>query len=307
MVHAVSSTNLIRQHRLELSKAFERDGSCDARRKALSILNDYLDYLERELSDDNASIDVSQVQEMLLEVSCIVRSGCSKIQAEHYGRILQRLIGIYAKGLNHAQKDAFSITAADYAEVIEAISVKYPGYDYSEAVGQLVLYMNRLFELRKGSWKTVYEHILSMPDSIQAIQLLKQDHFEEIRVWAEEGVHNLFALRKDLFKRMDELERESEQVDELIEDLERSRDSEQPFERASNVISFQGRLFDKEIAGLRQDRAALAGEILGQEHLIQLIEENIAEFEDKLNQARRAFFVRLVYDAESGAGMAEAV
>ena len=106
MIHLNRSLTLIHKHRLDLSEAFAGDSFCFVPDKALQILHDYLDYLENELSNQNITINISQVQEMLLEVSCIIRSGSFSIHSTVYGGMLRRLIDIYARGFTHREKDA---------------------------------------------------------------------------------------------------------------------------------------------------------------------------------------------------------
>ncbi|MEJ1298205.1 MAG: hypothetical protein RPU64_06965 [Candidatus Sedimenticola sp. (ex Thyasira tokunagai)] len=299
MMHAPDSLNLIQKHRIELSKAFARNGSCVTPQKSRQILADYLAYLERELSVENVLINVGQVQEMLLEVSCIIRSGRANIAPQEYRIILKRLTAIYAEGfIAHGTKDAFSITAVDYADVIEAISGAFPDFDYSEAVGQLLYYMNRLFTLRKSGWMTVYEHIISMPDSIKAIQLLKEEYFLEIQKWAEEGVDNLFQIRKDLAQRMDTLDQEVAEIGikiKRIEDRLESRRYSSKSRRGAVIFDLAAEREKKEINLLIDERDQRRDESEGKEQIIELIESNIREFEIKLKETRRAYFVRLVY------------
>ncbi len=46
-------------------------------------------------------------------------------------------------------------------------------------MGQLLAYMEQLFANRKSDWKTIYEHIISMPESVEAKRLIKAARFEE--------------------------------------------------------------------------------------------------------------------------------
>lgn len=303
MIGAERSLSVIRAHRLELSKAFAEGGPCLLPDKASQILEDYIDYLEQELVAPNDDLNLGQVQEMLLEVSCIVRSGNKDIHPDQYGRFLERLTGIYAQGFSTEEKERFSATAPDYAEVIEAISRELPGYDYREAVGQLLYYLNHLYRSRKSSWITVYQHILSMPDSIAAIQTLKEAYFRGIQQWVEEGVQNLFHIGRDLQQRVNELNQKTAGLTRLIEQQRDLLDRERrcpEFTFAGNITSLDQERRKREIAELLDRREQTLRERSSKEQIAELIECNIREFETALKEARRAYFVQLVYRDQPG-------
>ncbi len=302
MVHKSGSAVQIQQHRRLLTKAFAEGNSCLFPNRVVRVLDDYLDYLELELSNHHSVIKISQVQEMLLEISCIIRSGKTTVDAAVYARVLKRLTRIYAQGLSQRKKDAFSLTAGDYAEVIEVISAELPGYDYREVVGQLLNYMNHLYRLKKTGWITVYEHIRSMPHSIEALQVLKEARFLEIQKWVEEGVHNLFGIQSDIQKRIDQLEHEAADLQNVVEheqhqlaiELKRGKVSAD-----SKVASLYQERKRREITALCEKRDQIISERRGEEQIIQLIESNIHEFEFKLKEARRNYLVRLVHSSSS--------
>lgn len=282
---------LIRQHRQDLRGSSRQECARLPIEKSKRILLDYVDYLEQELSSNNQSIDIGSTQETLLELSCIIRSGRARITSREYSGILRRLVGIYADGFADGQSDAFVITAADYAEVIEAISRAQPGNDYSEAVGQLLYYMGRLFSSRKGSWKTVYEHLLSMPDSIESVQMLKSGYFLEIQRWAEAGAGNLFSIRRDLNQRIATLEDELAEFDWCAgKEVKAAQTGVR-----GKVVSLEARRRQKEIDTILEQKERLEDEKRHKQALRNLVDSNIAEFETKLKQTRRAYFVRLVY------------
>jgi len=298
MISKYGSAVQIQQHRRELTKAFAEGNSCFFPNRVVRVLNDYLDYLEFELSNHHSLIKISQVQEMLLEISCIIRSGKTTVDAAVYPHILERLTGIYAQGLSQRKKDAFSLTAGDYAEVIEVISAEFPNYDYREVVAQLLNYMNHLYRLKKTGWITVYEHIRSMPNSIEALQVLKEARFLEIQKWVEEGVHNLFGIQSDIRKRIGQIERKAAGIKNAVEHEQQQLAFELKRGKVlanSKVASLYRERKRREISVLCDRRDQLMSEKRAEEQIIQLIESNIREFESKLKEARRYYLVRLVH------------
>lgn len=298
---AVTSSDSGREFRPELFRVYAGRPSNLAADESRQVLNGYLGYLERELTSHNFSADIGKIQEMLLEVSQFIHSGNARVGGEVYQCVLRRLTGIYAEGFALAGENAYTRTAPDYADVIESISRVYPIYDYSEIVGQLVHYMNHLFELRKKSWKTVYQHILDMPDSIEAIKMLKNEHFFEVQRWADEGVGNLFHIQDDIAQRVRRLDQEISDTGRWIATQNRLMGARQRYLAelgASNLVDLKVRRMAEEIALLRHDRDRLIRERKGKMHIAELIESNIREFEAKLKETRRSFSIRLVYVAD---------
>jgi hypothetical protein len=214
-----------------------------------------------------------------------------------YRTILERLIGIYARGFENRTQEIYATTAADYAEVIETISREFPAYDYSEAVGQLLCYMTRLFRRRKSSWKEVYEHILSIPDSIEAKQLLNRAFFMEIQEWAEAGVENLFAIRRDLYRKIGDLGEQAKRVEREIEALDPPPGTKDTGRRPKfdNKIVDLRRIRRKRLIGpLERELREILDQKASEENIAGLIESDIREFEEKLRATRRAYFIRSV-------------
>ncbi|MEA3275896.1 MAG: hypothetical protein U9Q81_11510 [Pseudomonadota bacterium] len=296
MLNPDTSISHITQHRVTLSRLTANGVSSLAPDHSRQVLQTYLDYFGAQLSRNSASRDIGLLQEMLLEVAHIVRSGTADILTDDYENILERLVAIYARGLNQRGQNAFMITAADYADVIEAISQEYPAYDYSEAVGQLLWYMSRLFGRRKSSWKTVYEHILSMPDSVAAKQLLMQAYFLEINEWVESGVDNLFEIRSDLYAKKAALLKEETTISREIEKMEQALKARQGkgTARDRNVVDLGEKRKERTIETLRREMQEIISEKEGKETMIAMIESDIRQFEDKLKEAKRAYFIRLV-------------
>ena len=89
----------LQQRRREVCKALSDEGLPLAPEKTRKILSIYLDYLERELRVEDSLANISQIQEMLLEISLIVRSGNARMRLADCRSILLRLTGIYAEGV----------------------------------------------------------------------------------------------------------------------------------------------------------------------------------------------------------------
>ena len=261
------------------------------------ILETRLDQLGAQLSGPDAAADAGRISRMLLALSEDIRSGSPLFTSNDYRWVLTRLTEIYAQGFGQLKRDAFANSAADYAHVIETISREYPGHDYSEAIGQLFCYMSRLFRTRKNGWKAVYEHILSIPDSVEAKQLLNRAFFVEIQEWAEAGVENLFSIRKDLYEKIAEIGTKIEALDRQIEQLEREQtpvNQKSPSAAASNVVNLAAARKERHILQLEQKRRKLVVDKEDEEVIVGLIESDIREFEDKLRATRRAYFIRSV-------------
>ena len=290
----------VHSHRLALLQAFDDGGRDMTSDRSLQIFNEYLNCLERELSGSHGATDIGKVQEMLLEFSQFVRSGKASVLPHEYGQLLSRLSGIYSRGLSENFKSPFCRTAADYADVVEAISRENASYDYSEIVGQLLYFMGQLFESRRGNWIVIYEHLESMSDSIRVIQMLKLEYLLEIQRWADEGVANLFQIKKDLQRKIALLD---EAADGVLSDI-----AERPQEMASCKTRWLdrcgGKVLNMDVWILKSEIDALRGKVkkLNRERdsslaIKDLIDVNILEFEGKLREVRRKYHIRLVHDA----------
>ena len=296
-----SATNItqaaIRKRRMELIGDIPVTGICPPPVRLQQIINDYLDYLEKRLSQEANFTDIGQVQEMLLELSYCIRLNNRQINLEEYSAILERLSDIYARGMGQNKRTIFSVTAADYADLIEAISFRHPTYDYSEMIAQLLFYMNQLFEQRKGNWITIYDHLQSMTDSIESLQSLKKRHFQKIQQWVEEGVENLFQIREDFYGRIEQLNNEANALDQKINegkdnissDIARFKADEE-----NTVISLEMKRREKEIRMLANRMNEIVNERDGEGKIHDLIEENIKEFEDILTNTKRLICIELI-------------
>ena len=248
------------------------------------------------LSQPDAAIDSSKIEDMLLMLSADIRSRSSELESVDYRWIVERLTRIYARGFGQRSGEVFTTTADSYAHLIETISRAYPGYDYSEAVGQLFCYMSRLFRTRKIGWKAVYEHILSIPDAVEAKQALNRAFFVEIQEWAEAGVENLFSIRRDLHEKVDSIETKIRMLDRRIEAVAGGRVpvGDNRKKQGSNVIDLAQARRKRIVEALLRKRRRLVDEKSEEETIAALIESDIREFEEKLRNTRRAYFIRSV-------------
>jgi len=262
------------------------------------LIGERVNRLGTQLSRPDAVIGSGEIEDTLLLLSAEIRCGRSELASSDYRWIIERVTDIYAQGFGQGAGDVFTTTADSYANLIETISRAYPGYDYSEAVGQLFCYMSRLFRTRKTGWKAVYEHILSIPDAVEAKQLLNRAYFAEIQEWAEAGVENLFAIRKDLYEKIDRIEVKIGGLDRRIEKIAGPRDDLPAEARSappgSNIVDLTQARRKRLIETLRLKRRRLADVRENEETILGLIESDIQEFENKLRATRRAYFIRPV-------------
>jgi len=293
--HTLDTTQ-IRAHRIALTaRCFgnnETASDCSCQ-----LLDDHLSFLELAISEDSRLDNVGQIQEMLLELSLIIRSRALTISEQGHRRMLDRLTGIYAQGLSQRSDNAFLLTASDYADVVEAIGACLPRYDYSTVIGQLLFYMTQLYLTRKGSWMTIYEHLTTLPDAIEGIVPLKQECFAEIRRWTEEGVANLFQIQRDLQARQTYLQTKSRRLQKKIDWLHNGccpdLELDHPF-IGHKVTRLDQYKIVNQIRTLRQQQEQVQAEIAGKQETAQLIESNIREFEGKLQSAHRTYLVQAV-------------
>jgi len=251
-----------------------------------------------QLAQPDEAIDAALVRQMLLELCASLRSESAVAQGSDYHWALRGLTQIYAQGLGPKAREPITATAAAYAEVIETITREYPAQDYSEAVGQLFRYMNRLFRKKQSGWKAIYEHILSIPDSVEAKQVLNRAFFFEIQEWADAGVDNLFAIRADLCHKMRDLKSRIQGIDQRItriaNETNQTEQADKALARNFNVIDLARVRRSRLIASLQRKRKILRDQQEDEESIAALIESDIREFEEKLQNTRRAYFLRPV-------------
>ncbi|RDH89272.1 MAG: hypothetical protein DIZ77_06805 [endosymbiont of Seepiophila jonesi] len=227
---------------------------------------------------------------MLLEVSQIIRSGRAGVSTDDYRKIISHLTGIYAKGLAEEMKCPFIITSVDYADVIEAISQEYPAFDYREVMGQLLYYMSQLFRNRKGSWMMVYEHLLSLPESVDALALSNRKAFMEIQEWTEQGVDSLFQICRDYKEMIGQAEHDLAGLEQRIA----VQKDEMATQKNRAVIAFDSLRKKRVLKAMLSQKARLIEELQSKQMILELVEDDIREFEEKLVELRRAYFIRLV-------------
>lgn len=280
-----------------LQERSPRTGSPALARRSRKRIEEVLNQLGAQLTRPDELIGASEIDDMLLLLSADIRFGAPELASSDYRWIVDQLTGIYAQGFEQRPGDLFTKTARSYAHLIETISRAYPGNDYSEAVGQLFCYMSRLFRTRKHDWKAVYEHLLSIPDSVEAKQMLNRAFFAEIQEWAEAGVENLFSIRMDLYEKIGAIKDQIRRLDRRIEmtlggiQLPEQTSSARA---GTNVVDLAAARRERLIGSLRFKRQRLLEEKDDEEIIVGLIESDIREFEDKLRATRRAYFIYLV-------------
>jgi hypothetical protein len=261
------------------------------------LLDRCLGVVEQELRSDRGSADVARTRATLAEVAGLARAEDAIAEEQIYAHFVQHLVRIYAHGCDQRDNVAFADTAAAYAAVIEAISRAYPRLDYTVALGQLLEFMARLFAARDNSWKTVYEHLRAVPDSVHAKQTLNRVCSAAIREWFDAGVQNLFSLKNDLTAKIRQLAEHARQMERQILDQEAAigamLQSADP-EATGKVLSLQARLAARRTDALRHEKDRVRDEQQGTQDTLLLIESDIREFENLLREARRAYFVRMV-------------
>jgi hypothetical protein len=267
-----------------------------AQDESCRIIKQYFDYLENTLSSRDSVVDVEQLRDMLNEVSGFIRSNKSQLRADGYSRMLKRLNSIYAQGLRNSNDQAFTRTVVNFADILNTVSQNFPSYDYSESVGLLLHYMHKMFNSREEGWIQVFEHLISMPDSIEIMQLIKSQHLQEIQNWVEEGVDNLFALLDEQLEVIDNIDSEILLLDNEL--LHRRRAlSKAIIHTDMKPVTPITRIREKQlIQELFERRAELMNERVGKLEVADLLDENIQEFTDRLIEIRRSALIQLVWE-----------
>ena len=256
------------------------------------IIKQYFDYLEQSLTAHDSKVDIGLLQEMLLEISLLLRSGKGLIRKDGYLRMLNRLTAIYAKGLQTRDDYAFARTAANFADILESVSHQFQDYDYRHPVSLLLHYMDKLFKIREESWLEVYEHLVSMPETIHILQQLRLDHIDEINTWIEEGVDNLFTLREEQLDVIGIQEHSLRDLDQQIltrkAQLERSSSHD-------GVIDIRRAGLLRTLDELSHQRQQLLLDCKNKREIVSLLDTNIEEFSDRLARMRRSTVMKLVW------------
>jgi hypothetical protein len=227
---------------------------------------------------------------MLLEISLLLRSGKGLIREDGYLRLLNRLTSIYAQGLRSTNSHAFTRTACNFADILESVSQQFQDYDYSRSVSLLLHYMDRLFKSREESWLEVYEHLLSMPDSINVMKQLRDEHMDVINTWIEEGVDNLFTLREE---QLDMIDIQSNALQDLDHQIKTRQSQLQAMPPHETVVPIDRARLLREIDRLCKQREQLVQDSENKLEIIGLLDANIKEFSDRLAQMRRSTLIKL--------------
>ncbi len=265
-----------------------------AQDESCRIVKQYFDFLEYSLTRRVEPTDIGQLREMLVEISRFIRSEKTEIRADGYLRMLKRLTRIYAQGVNAQDDRAFAVTAVNFADIINILSHSYPGYDYSESVGLLLYYMNKLFSYREEGWIDLYEQLLLLPDTTQVMRLLRVQHMQEIQNWIEEGVDNLFTIWDEQLEVIEQLNSEILELDRTIVQGRKAQFLERRNARP-NVVSLNKQRQRNNIAQIRLERERLIEERDAKLELADLLSENIQEFTDRLTDIRRSATIQLVW------------
>jgi hypothetical protein len=265
-----------------------------AQDEACKIVKQYFDYLETMLGRKHSDQDVAQLHELLNEVSGFIRSEKSQIEDEGYTRMLNRLTRIYAKGIQLEDDEAFIATAVHFADIMHTVSQAYSGYDYTEPLGLMLYYMDKLFNDREESWLEVFEHILSMSDA-HVLQMLQEQHLQEIKNWIEEGVDNLFAIWDEQLDVINNLSNEIYQLDKQILQTSRELRNNLIQVTAHNIIYLRDIHLRLELDRLRKKRVELDEAREGKLELASLLDENIQEFGERLTEIRRSTQIQLAW------------
>ncbi|MES9976411.1 MAG: hypothetical protein ABW094_19290 [Candidatus Thiodiazotropha sp.] len=265
-----------------------------AQEESCKIIKQYFDYLESLLGRKHSDPDVEQLRALLTEISGFIRSEKSQIKDDGYIRMLNRLTTIYAKGIQLEDDKAFISTAVNYADIMNTVSKSYTGYDYTEPVGLMLHYMDKLFNDREESWLEVFEYIISMSDS-HVLRMLKEQHLQEIQNWVEEGVDNLFAIWDEQLDVINNLSNEIYLLDKQI--LLTSRELRKNMSQviAPNVIYLRDIHLRKELDQLQEKRKELVTARTGKIELSALLDENIHEFGERLTEIRRNTQIQLAW------------
>lgn len=266
-----------------------------AQEESCHIIKQYFDFLDAALTTQGASVNIDLLQEMLLEISRLLRSGKSQLQDDGYLRLLDRLTAIYTKGLRADDNRAFARTAANFADILESVSQYFQDYDYSQSVGLLLHYMDKLFNYREESWIEVLEHLLSMPDSIHIMQQLRSRHLEEIQNWVEEGVDNLFTIRNEQLELITNLEKTLEVLDEEIFERHQTLQLKQGEAMRRGILELDHAREKRSLAELNAKCCTVYMERESKLELIDLLDVNIKEFAERLSEMRRSTLMKLVW------------
>jgi hypothetical protein len=263
------------------------------------VLDDCLGHLGGQLSACASGPDRRSARQTLRELAGLLGANGLGLARADYQRLLGRLSGIFATGPLAKPRTSLTTTAPSYAGVVAAISRACPSCDYGAALGQLLIYMSRLFLDRRSGWKSVYRNIRTIADGVQVKGRLDDVALARIDEWVQSGAANLFPIQRDLERALNGLGERLEALDEEIARKAAGRELAwrecRTDARRRNVVPFDSARQGRELALLQQERAVLRDQIEAKRGVKALIDDDIRELEDNLRAARRAYFIHLAW------------
>jgi len=258
------------------------------------VLDDCLVHLDDQLHGPGGEIERRSVRLTLRELGDLIASNRLSLGRPEYQVLLARLVAIFATGAAPASQLALATSAPSYAGVVAALSRACPTCDYEAALGQLLTYMGRLFLDRRSGWKAIYRAIQSISGGVAAKQRLEEGEFYRVAEWIESGASNLFPIQRDLEQAIAALENEAAG---LTAEMERRTGALGAAGVGARVVSLADRRARLEIAALGRQRDDLLAQAGDKRAIKELIDDDIRELEDALRATRRAYSVRLVWQA----------
>jgi hypothetical protein len=265
------------------------------------VLEDCLRYLHGQLRGTATGMDRRVARQTLRELADLIGSNRLGLAGGDYQRLLGRLAAIFAIGAPLTAGSALASTAPSYAGVVAAIRRACPSCDYEASLGQLLIYMARLFLDRRNGWTSIYRSIQAISDGVAAKRRLDDSEFSRVQEWVESGASNLFPIQRELERAIARLGQEAADLDSAI--ARKAKALERPARRARadaarrNVVSLAVWRERREIAELQQRRRELLDQIDTKRGIKDLIDDDIRDVDDSLRAARRAYFVRLAWSA----------
>ena len=258
------------------------------------VLDDCLVHLDDQLHGPDGEVDRRSVRLTLRELGDLIASRRLNLGGTEYQGLLARLVAIFASGAAPASELALATSAPSYAAVVAALSRACPTCDYEAALGQLLTYMGRLFLDRRSGWKAIYRAIASISDGVAAKRRLDGGEFYRIEEWIESGASNLFSIQRDLAHAIAALEDEAA---ELTAEMAHRSAALGVAAMGARVVSLADRRARLEITELGRRRDELLARAEDKRGIKELIDTDIQEMDDALRTTRRAYSVRLVWQA----------
>jgi len=258
------------------------------------VLDDCLVHLDDQLHAAAGEVDRHSVRLTLRELGELIASKRMSLGGPEYQGLLARLVAIFASGAAPASELALATSAPSYAAVVAALSRACPTCDYEAALGQLLTYMGKLFLDRRSGWKAIYRAIASISDGVAAKRRLDDGEFHRIEEWIESGASNLFSIQRDLAQAITALEDEAA---ELTAEMARIGAALGVAGVGARVVSLADRRARLKITELGRRRDELLSQAEDKRGIKGLIDTDIQELEDTLSTTRRAYAVRLVWQA----------